>query len=235
MKLSPLLTHNGLADALKETTAEESSDTAARRAKIQENAHSAIIMCLGDSVLREVTKETTALGVWKKLEDLYLPKSVLNMLYMKQRLLGFKMTDEKNLHEQLDEFNRSVDDLENLDVKLEDEDKALALLNALPKSLEVFKDTLMFGRQSALSCDDIQTALKTKFLQSQGIKKMQTQAEGLNVKSKNGQSKYSKKKNGKFNGKKPGTGFVEKRSCYGCHKVGHIRTNCPENKKKTEN
>ncbi|KAL8506416.1 hypothetical protein ACS0TY_017338 [Phlomoides rotata] len=207
-KMKALLTHNGLVDALKKTTAEESSDGSARRIEIQDKAHSAIILCLGDRVLQEVTRETNALGVWKKLEDLYLPKSISNRLYMKHKIYGFKMTGEKNLLEQLDEFNKLVDDLENLDVKLEDEDKTLILLNALPKSLEGFKDTVMFGRQFALSCDDIQTALKTKFLQSQSIKKIQTQAEGLNVKSKKGQSQYPKKKNRKFNGKKHGTGFV---------------------------
>ncbi|KAL8496305.1 hypothetical protein ACS0TY_020137 [Phlomoides rotata] len=70
-KMKALLTHNGLADALKETSTEESLDTAERRSEIQEKAHSAIILCLGDRVLREVTRETTDLGVWKRLEALY--------------------------------------------------------------------------------------------------------------------------------------------------------------------
>ncbi|KAL8464324.1 hypothetical protein ACS0TY_034014 [Phlomoides rotata] len=130
---------------------------------------------------------------------------------MKQKLHGFKMTDEKNLLEQLDDFNRSVDDLENLEVKLEDEDKALILLNALPKSLEGFKDTLLFGRQNALASDEIQTALKTKFLQSHGDKKSQSQAEGLNVKFKKRQSQNPKKKNGKPTDQKPAASFIEKR------------------------
>lgn len=49
---------------------------------------------------------------------------------MKQKLLRFEVTEEKNLSEQLDEFNRSVDDLESLEVNLEDDDKTLMLLNS---------------------------------------------------------------------------------------------------------
>ncbi|KAL8485224.1 hypothetical protein ACS0TY_027501 [Phlomoides rotata] len=86
------------------------------------------------------------------------------MLYMKQKLHelhGFKITDENNLLEQLDDFNRSVDDIENL--------------------------------ENALTSNEIQTALKTKFLQSHGDKKSQSQAEGLNVKFKRRQSQNPKK------------------------------------------
>lgn len=38
-------------------------------------AHSAIILSLGDSVLREVGGEKKAVGWWKKLEDTYTNKS----------------------------------------------------------------------------------------------------------------------------------------------------------------
>ena len=37
-----------------------------------EKAHSAIILSLGDKVLRKVSKEKIAVGVWSKLEGLYM-------------------------------------------------------------------------------------------------------------------------------------------------------------------
>lgn len=58
------------------------------------------------------------------------------------------------------------------------------LLNSLPKSFESFKNTLMFGRQDQLSLDDIQTAIKTKFLQVKGDKKATSQRKNLNMKFK---------------------------------------------------
>ncbi|MCI56173.1 cytochrome P450, partial [Trifolium medium] len=47
---------------------------------------------------------------------------------------------------ELAEFNKIIDDLANIDVNLEDEDKAFHLLCALPRSLENFKDVLLYGK-----------------------------------------------------------------------------------------
>ncbi|KAL8464654.1 hypothetical protein ACS0TY_034235 [Phlomoides rotata] len=67
IKMKALLVHQGLADALKDdsgesltTDGEEASPVAAERAKMMEKAHNAIILCLGDKTLREVSKESTA-------------------------------------------------------------------------------------------------------------------------------------------------------------------------------
>ncbi|KAL8552053.1 hypothetical protein ACS0TY_000932 [Phlomoides rotata] len=81
IKMKALLVHQGLADALKDDSSsdeEESSSTQAERAKMMEKAHSAIILCLGDKALREVSKESTARGVWDKLESLYMVKTLAN-------------------------------------------------------------------------------------------------------------------------------------------------------------
>ncbi|KAL8502078.1 hypothetical protein ACS0TY_021264 [Phlomoides rotata] len=63
IKMKVLLTHNGLVDALKVTAGETSSIDGEKMDEIQEKAQSAIILCLGDMVLREVSRETTAVGV----------------------------------------------------------------------------------------------------------------------------------------------------------------------------
>lgn len=47
--------------------------------------------------------------------------------------LAFKTLEEKRISDQLEEFNKILDDLENTKVKMEEEDKAIILLNALPK------------------------------------------------------------------------------------------------------
>ncbi|KAL8494415.1 hypothetical protein ACS0TY_025285 [Phlomoides rotata] len=70
MKVKALLIHQGLGAALRK---EEPSDKGKGKIEdldeIQEKAHSMIILCLGDKALREVSKETTAVGVWEKLEN----------------------------------------------------------------------------------------------------------------------------------------------------------------------
>lgn len=67
------------------------------------------------------------------------------------------MTDDKILGDQLDEFINLIDNLEDLEVKIKDDYKALMLLNVLPKSVENYKDALLFGRQDWIKYDDIQT------------------------------------------------------------------------------
>ncbi|KAL8478163.1 hypothetical protein ACS0TY_030158 [Phlomoides rotata] len=218
VKMKALLVHHGLAGALKPDEDEESSIARERKIEIMEKAHSAIILCLGDTPLREVSKEQTSIDVWKKLESLYQTKSVSNKMYVKQKLLDLRMSEDKNLSEQLDTFNMYVDDLEDLDVKLKDDDISLMLLNTLPKSLKIFKDSVLFGRQDQVSYDGVLAAIKTKILRVQGRdpkveKKAQDPVESLNVKFKNGKKPF-KGKGGQFDrgkGKSKEDGFVEKR------------------------
>ena len=56
------------------------------------------------------------------------------------------MSEDKVLAEQLDMFNKLILDLENIDVKIDDEDQALLLLCVLPRSDAHFKETLLYGR-----------------------------------------------------------------------------------------
>jgi len=56
------------------------------------------------------------------------------------------MVESKAIMEQLTEFNKILNDLENIEVHLEDEDKSILLLYAPPKSFESFKDTMLYGK-----------------------------------------------------------------------------------------
>ncbi|GJT65101.1 hypothetical protein Tco_1016581, partial [Tanacetum coccineum] len=75
-------------------------------------------------VLREVTGETTAAGVWSKLETLYMTKSLANKLYLKKKLYTFYMPVRRKISEHIDEFNKIVLDLANIE-------DVLATLNSM--------------------------------------------------------------------------------------------------------
>lgn len=62
-----------------------------------ELAYINIILYLRDEVLREVAKENTAPGVWLKLEQLHITKTLTNRVYLKGRLFGFRMTEDESL------------------------------------------------------------------------------------------------------------------------------------------
>nr|GEW89912.1 retrovirus-related Pol polyprotein from transposon TNT 1-94 [Tanacetum cinerariifolium]GEW89915.1 retrovirus-related Pol polyprotein from transposon TNT 1-94 [Tanacetum cinerariifolium] len=69
IKLRALLIQHGCKAALEVLPADMEAQT---KADLNKKAHSAVILCLGNKVLREVTGETIAAGVWSKLETLYM-------------------------------------------------------------------------------------------------------------------------------------------------------------------
>ncbi|TXG72862.1 hypothetical protein EZV62_001441 [Acer yangbiense] len=125
-----------------------------------------IILNLFDNVLREVNEETTAYGVWNKLESLYMTKSLTNKIYLKERLFGFKMDPSKSLGQNLDEFKKMTIELANTGEKekLNDENEAIILLNSLPESFNDANAAIKYGR-SSLSLEECVSALKSKELE----------------------------------------------------------------------
>ncbi|GJZ40597.1 retrovirus-related pol polyprotein from transposon TNT 1-94 [Tanacetum coccineum] len=85
-----LLIHHGCEAALEVQPADMEAQA---KAELNKKAHSAVILCLGNKVLGEVTKETTAAGVWSKLETLYMTKSLANNIirtFVDTLLYGWK-------------------------------------------------------------------------------------------------------------------------------------------------
>nr|GEV15760.1 reverse transcriptase domain-containing protein [Tanacetum cinerariifolium] len=119
-----------------------------------------------DGVVRtntgEVIHETTTAGLWLKLESLYITKSLVNKLRLKDRLYIFRMKSVTSVQDHLDEFNTILIDLENLDVDIDDEDKAVLLVISLPASYKRFKKIMLYGNRETLSFDDVKSALLSK-------------------------------------------------------------------------
>ena len=224
IKMKALLIHQGLDEALESTATKEEESTDKQK-EIMKKARNAIILNLDDKVLREVAREESTAAIWKKLEELYMTKSLANRLYLKQRLYSFKFVDDKAIGDQLDQFNKIVDDLENVDAKMEEEDKAIALLNALPKSFEQLRDAMLYGREKAITLVEVQSALKSKDLQRSGGGQNDASAEILNVKKF--KNKFKPKAGGSKNSQDKEKGDKkETRSCHYCKKPGHIKKNC---------
>ena len=108
LKMRALLVHQGLEDALKGLSGLPETMSDQDKNVLMEKAHNALILSLGDKVLRNVSKEKTAARVWTNLEGLYMTKSLVNCLYFKQALYYFKMQEEKSIDKQLDTFNKLI-------------------------------------------------------------------------------------------------------------------------------
>ena len=59
----------------------------------------------------------------KKLEELYITKSLANKLRIKERLYTIHMAGGTSIQSHLNEFNSICVDLESMDVNIDDEEK----------------------------------------------------------------------------------------------------------------
>ena len=92
-----------------------------------------------------------------------MTKSLANRLFLKKKLYFFKMAPRKSVEDHLDDFNKIVLDLENIEIKV-DEDQAIIVLNSLPSDkYEHFVDTMMYGKES-VTLEEVQSALMSKEL-----------------------------------------------------------------------
>jgi gag-polypeptide of LTR copia-type len=97
-------------------------------------ALSTIQLCLSNSTLQEILSEKTAKGLWEKLENIFMKKSLTNRLRLKLRLYTLRMEESTSISNHITEFTSILNDLDRLGVKVEDEDQALLLLCSLPAS-----------------------------------------------------------------------------------------------------
>lgn len=149
-----------------------------RRIKTSRTKHNALTIRLGAKVLREVSKEKNVAVIWLKLENLYFTKYLANRLYLKHKLYTFKMLEWHILENHLDDFNKIIIDLENIEIKIDDEDQTLLLLISLSSEFDTLSNTFIYGRDT-LSLEKVQYALLSKELKIRYDKKRYQTSEGL--------------------------------------------------------
>ncbi|GKE08573.1 hypothetical protein Tco_1412124 [Tanacetum coccineum] len=140
IKMRALMVQHGCDVALETLPA---NVEAGEKAALMKKAYSTLILCLGNRVLQEVTKKTTAAGIWMKLTGLYMTKSLANRLYPKKKLYTYYMSPGTKLGDHIDEFNK--------------------LILELSPSYENFVETLLYGRES-LTMKDVLATLNSREL-----------------------------------------------------------------------
>ena len=91
-----------------------------------------------------------------------MTKSLANKIRLKERLYTFSMAEGTLIQNHLDEFNSIILDLESLDVKIEDEGKAIMLVVSLPSSYKHVKDIMLYNSNETLPFDDVKANLLSK-------------------------------------------------------------------------
>jgi len=160
MRVTSLLVKDGTYKALFSIDKKPSKMEDDEWNDIDFRAKATIILCLSDELLYNVINKKTTGGLWCKVESLYMTKSLLNKLFMKKHLYSLRMKEDTPILQHLNTFNRILSDLLALEVKLEEEDKAILLHYSLPSSYDHLATTIMYSKET-LELEDVRHMLRT--------------------------------------------------------------------------
>jgi hypothetical protein len=145
VKMHDLLVQQGVVKALLGKAKQPASITDEDWDEMDARALSAIRLCLADDVLFNIVTEKTAVGLWSKLESLYMTKSLTNRIFLKRQLYSLRMKEGTKIADHLNTFNTLLVQLSSMGVEFESEDKAITLLCSLPASWDHFVTSISFS------------------------------------------------------------------------------------------
>jgi len=128
-------------DKLEKILMEEMED-------LEDMGRSTILLCHANNNLREVLSLLHPVDIWDKFKSQYKLKSLTSRLYLTERLVGLQMMEEADFNQHLDKFNKVTTELDSLEVKIEEEDKALLLLASSPSYFDNIMTILLFGKET---------------------------------------------------------------------------------------
>ena len=80
----------------------------------------------------------------------YDKKNLSNKLYLKKQLYELRMTEGTAVLEHLNFFNKVINELLGVDVKIDKEDKALILLSSLPQSYDHIITIILYSKETLI-------------------------------------------------------------------------------------
>uniref|UniRef100_A0A2N9IT68 CCHC-type domain-containing protein n=1 Tax=Fagus sylvatica TaxID=28930 RepID=A0A2N9IT68_FAGSY len=230
-RVKDLLVQQGLVKALYGKTKKPEKMTDDEWEELDMKAVSTIRLLLADEVMYDVMEENSTAGIWLNLEKRYMSKSLTNKLHLKQKLYGLKMTEGADLRQHINTFKQIISDMLRIDIKFEDEDKAMMLLTSLPASYEHLVTTLLYGKET-LELEEVSGALLDHY-QRKHKDSAESSGEGLVVKGYQDRGRKKDKDDKSARGRSKSKSKAVK--CFKCQKKGHMKRDCPEwNKGKEE-
>ena len=91
------------------------------REEMEEWAYTTLQLVMGENVISEISGETTTEGIWDKLEELCMKKSLANHLTLLRTFFTFKMKVGNSLKAHLNSFNDLLMKMKAVDLKIEEE------------------------------------------------------------------------------------------------------------------
>jgi hypothetical protein len=122
---------------------------------------SGLQLSLSPDVLREVMNTKSVAELWKKMEELYMTKS-LTISSVSERFYTIRMAEGTSIQSHLNEFNSICVDFDSLDVKIDDKDKTILLVVSLPPSFKHFKKIMLYKNHTLLTFENVMSNLLSK-------------------------------------------------------------------------
>ncbi|KAL7258699.1 hypothetical protein ACSBR1_004749 [Camellia fascicularis] len=197
---------------------------------------SSIQLCLAQEEKYAFIEYHTTKELWKVLQDKFMTKNIENRLYLKKRLFCFDYKKGISMNEHLDNFNKILADLKNLDVRTDDEDKALLLLNSLPDTYDHLTTTLLYGKEKIKYVDVSNALVNNELRRKDKSANRDSASEALTVKDKTNNRRYTGrgKSRSKSKGRSSDRRRLAKDECAACRQKGHWAKYCLNKDKKEE-
>jgi hypothetical protein len=163
VKIQSVLVDKGLDIALEEVDSDLASTSKDELKKIDKKALAVLLLALADNVLRQVCEKKSVMALCKKLESLYLDKSLSSCFYLMVRLFRMRMQEGTPIKQYIDEFNKTVLDCQNVANSMDTDHLAILFLCSLLDSYDSIRDQILSGIDS-IAMDDITSTLLSKDL-----------------------------------------------------------------------
>lgn len=163
-------------------------------------------------------------------------------MYLLEIFFDFKIDHLKDLDDNLDIFNKLVQDIVNCDEKVSDTYKAIVLLNSMPDSYREFKNAIKYGRDTSTS-EIVIDSLRSKEIEIK-VEKENKRSGELHIMRSRMKFKQMNLGRAQDNGDSSDEGGKEKgkewdkssgKRCYSCGKNRHFIRDFPNKKKNKQN
>ena len=139
-------------------------------------------------------QETFTCSLLKALKNKYMKKSNENRLYLLKRLFCFQLKSSMSISSHINEFNKLIANLLNLDEAFKDECKAMLLIGSLPNELNHLCITLIHGKEK-LSFEEVYFVLLNYEIQKKDKKEHRDKSMvALTVRRHSQNKKWEKKR-----------------------------------------
>ena len=123
--------------------------------ELDAKALSTIRLCLADDVLFNIVGEKSTTRLWSKLESLYMEEYLTNIIYLKKDLYSMRMKSCTKIAGDLNVFNTRICQLSLMDVKIDEEDKAINIFCILPECWGQLISSIILSTTDTLEFDKV--------------------------------------------------------------------------------